>query len=259
MIRGKTTGVVAACVLACLAVSSLEAQDDRGCAVYGVVVDEVSTRGIGGASVWVERGDGELVVGKATSKDGAFSFDLDDCGFTVVRVDMLGYESMRQSVELETGQVEVQMTLRLPRAPLQLQELAVAIPRSLRLQRAGFYARRAWVESTGQDYANFFGPDEVRSRARAQHTVGRIALSSRIRTVYSGCRPSVYLNGRRIAAPTRRALWERVDRAVSTSDVEGIEIYRALSVAVPEEFRDYDSTRCGAVVVWTKEGGAATP
>ena len=34
----------------------------------------------------------------------------------------------------------------------------------------------------------------------------------------------------------------------------GMEIYRPLSTAIPAEFRDENSTACGAVVVWMKEG-----
>lgn len=234
--------------------SPARAQDPGVCSIYGTVVDAQSGEGVAGASIWLERSDGELVAGRATSAEGAFAFELRSCRPVLLRVEMLGFEVATHAVGFDGGPGQYQVTVRMTRAPLKVEELRVVVPKSLRLQETGFYARKAWVESTGQDLADFYDPDEVEGRSRVMHTVSALALSSRIRFLYKGCRPSVYIDGRRIPGVSSRHYWGRVNRAVTPSEVEGIEVYRAMSTAVPEEFRDYDSTRCGAVVVWTKRG-----
>lgn len=249
-------GVVLA---ACLAASAgpVSAQEElEGCSIYGTVIDAESGEAVVGASVWLERtGAGsELIAGRASSGDGTFVFDVPSCEPVRLRVEMFGFEAVETLIDFAGGAGNYQITVPLPRAPIELEVLRVEIPRSLRLQETGFYARKAWVESTGKDLADFYDPDEVSARSETRHTVPAMALTSRIRFVYKGCMPSVYVDGRLIpgASGNRRRYMERVDRAVRVEDVEGIEIYRSMSAAVPLEFRDFDSTSCGAVVVWTR-------
>jgi hypothetical protein len=45
-----------------------------------------------------------------------------------------------------------------------------------------------------------------------------------------------------------------VNTSVEPQEIEGIEIYRAMTVAVAVEFRDY-GPQCGAIVIWLKREG----
>lgn len=228
------------------------------CRLAGRIVDAATGEPIGGASVWLERpsGVGEgLQAARTVGEDGAYLMDFIPCMSYVLRVSMLGYEAADVSVDMRGGGA-YEATIRMSRAPIELEELRVEVPRSTLLADAGFYARKAWVESTGDDLADFYDPAEVEGRTRAIHTVPALYGRSRIRFIYGpgGClHPSVYIDGRRFRAPDRRFA-ERLDMRVSTNDVEGVEIYRPMSTAIPMEFRDGDSASCGLVLIWTKRG-----
>jgi hypothetical protein len=225
------------------------------CRLFGRVVDAESGAPIAGTSVWIEldEADARLIAARATGPDGAFLFDLSQCRAVRLAVTMIGYADAEEFVDFAGGAGAYEVTIRLARAPLELETLTVEIPRSQRLQDVGFYARKAWVESTGKDLGQFYDPPEVEGRSAAIHTVGGIALRSRIRFIYGGCRPSFYVDGIRV--PNRpRDFYMWLDMRVKPEDVEGIEIYRSMSAAVPLEFRDVDSAACGAVAVWTKAG-----
>ena len=226
------------------------------CRVYGTVIDADLATPVAGASVWLERTAGRsgLQAARTTSTAGTFQFDLQRCDPLLLRVQIIGFADSEELLDFSGGPGAYEITIRLRRTPVELEELRVEVGSSLRLQEAGFYARRAWVESTGRDYGDFFEPDDVAGRARAIHSVGAMAMRSRIRFVYGGCRPSVYIDGRR--HPRRSNFWEWVDMHVKPEDVEGMEIYRSTSAAVPMEFRDFESSRCGALVIWTKNGAS---
>lgn len=251
-----------------LAGSPLAAQQRAGelpeCRLTGRVVDADTGEPIGGASVWLERpsGVGEgLQAARTVGDDGAYLMDFIPCMAYVLRVSMLGYEAADLSIDMRAGAGAYEATVRLSRAPVQLEELRVEVARSTLLLDAGFYARKAWVESTGDDLADFYDPAEVEGRTRAIHTVPALYRRSRISFLYGLggplCRhPSVYIDGRRFRAPDRQ-FTRRLDIRVSTEDVEGVEVYRAMSTAIPMEFRDGDSASCGLVLIWTKRSAAA--
>ncbi len=232
------------------------------CRIYGRTVEADTGTPVPGASVWLERtgGVGEgLEAARTTGEDGAFLFDFLDCRPFLLRAEMIGYDDADESIGFEGGPGAYEVTIRLARAPIALEELTVEVPRSTRLNDVGFYARKAWVESTGEDLADFYDPVEITGRSAAIHTVAGIAGRSRVKFLYPmgvGCRrPSFYVDGRRFRRGLNFNMF--LDMRVRTRDVEGMEIYRPLSTAIPAEFRDENSTACGAVLVWTKEGRGA--
>lgn len=221
------------------------------CLVLGLVIDGATNAPIAGASVLLENYDSPplLIIGRSSSDDGAFAMTVPACEAGVLRVERLGYEDTSSDLDLD-GPGNYSVTLRLVRRPMELAPLEVLVRRSARLESTGFYARKAWVESTGQDLADFYDPEEVSERRLAN--VPEYVRWSRIRFVYGGCEPSVYVDGRLIRHRPRMNYWNLVDQQVSPNEVEGMEIYRSISTAVPVEFRDEVSMLCGAVLVWTK-------
>ncbi|MFV1988801.1 MAG: carboxypeptidase regulatory-like domain-containing protein, partial [Gemmatimonadota bacterium] len=229
------------------------------CRVFGRVLDAASGDPVVGASVWLESADdGLFLAGRETSTDGSFSMETAACEPALLRVTMIGYTDAADPVSFDGADRLRSVTIRLGRDPIALEELRVEIPRSLRLRDAGFYARKAWVEASGKDLGQFLDPREVEGRSAAIQTVMGIVGDARISTIYGRCPgggPSYYIDGR----------WWRADRAairmlrygILPEDIEGIEIYRPIHGSVPEEYRDPNSSTCGAVVIWTKEAEAA--
>ncbi|MDH3734118.1 MAG: carboxypeptidase-like regulatory domain-containing protein [Gemmatimonadota bacterium] len=227
------------------------------CRVFGQVLDAESGDPVVGALVWLEAADdASFLAGRETSPDGSFSMETAACEPAVLRVDMIGYVDATEPVTFDGDDQMRAVTIRLERSPIELEELRVEVDRSLRLGDVGFYARKAWVQASGDDLGEFYDPEEIEGRSQAFHTVTAVISNSRIRFMYgTGCGPSYYIDGR----------WWRSDSAavrmleygIQPKDIEGIEIYRPIQGSVPEEYRDPNSNTCGAVVVWTKESGPA--
>ncbi|MFV1988800.1 MAG: carboxypeptidase regulatory-like domain-containing protein [Gemmatimonadota bacterium] len=235
------------------------AVEERACRVLGRVLDTQNGEPVVNASLWLETDDEIFLAGAGSSRDGSFVIETPACETAVLRVRAIGYVEAIQRIPFDAENQTRQVTIRLEPDPIAVEELRVEIPRSLRLRDVGFYARKAWEESTGEDLGQFYDPEEVEGRAASGASVLGIAMIARIRSIYGGCAPSYYIDG----------IWFRsVPRAMRMltyglrpKDVEGVEIYRAIYGAVPEEFRDPNSNTCGAVVVWTKVGkpGEAPP
>lgn len=244
-VRALTVAVGASCIAA----ASLRAQ--VACRLIGTVVDDASGEPISSASVWVEDPEsGRFLRGVASSAAGGFQLELPACVPVIMRVQTLGYRPVTEALEAPTGAARV-VTVRLERAPLEVEELDVEIGRSDRLAGVGYYTRQAWVESTGEDFADFYDPEEVSGRARTQHSLTEIVGSSRINFLYpSSCRPSYYVDGERVRRAFNFSGW--LNLLARPSDVEGIEIYRPMHGAIPDEFREANSNMCGAILVWTK-------
>lgn len=184
-----------------------------------------------------------------------------ECSPVEIRTRLIGYEDATLPLRFEAGQHVRQVTIRLRRAPVALDELRVEVPASERLLEAGFYARKAWAESTGRDYGQFYDADEVRGRSRRFNDVSSAALSAGVSRMYKRailCRGlSFYLDGELLTRRYNLLTW--LDSAVPLSEVEGIEIYRAVHRAIPDEYREANSNVCGAVLIWTKRRGAEPP
>jgi len=239
------------------------ASEERTCRVLGRVLDADSGNPIAGASLWLESADGAaFIAGRGSSRDGSYAIETPACEPAVLRVTMLGYLAAAESIDFDGADGIRQVTIRLERDPVAVEELRVEIQRSLRLRDVGFYARKAWVESTGKDLGQFLDPREVEGRSAAIHTVRGIIASARISGIYGGCPgggPSYYIDGNRFHSDSSALRMLRY--GLKPGDIEGIEIYRPIFGSVPEEYRDANSTTCGAIVVWTKLGppGTAPP
>lgn len=233
--------------------------DDDVCRVFGRVLDSVSGDPVSGASIWLEGEDGRFVAGRQSSADGSYSLVTAECESAILRVTMIGYEDHSEPFAFGQDLLRA-VTVELTRAPVAVDPLTVDVARSLRLQDVGFYARKAWVESTGKDLGEFYDPEEIEGRSQSFFTVTGIVSGSRMRFMYGsgdGCGPSFYIDGKwwRNAGAAMRML----DYGILPKDIEGIEIYRPIWGSVPAEYRDPNSTSCGAIVVWTKLSRPSEP
>ncbi|MDX1394679.1 MAG: carboxypeptidase-like regulatory domain-containing protein [Gemmatimonadota bacterium] len=227
------------------------------CRILGRVLDADTDEGIAGASLWLERSaDGAFVAGRQTSADGSFAIETAICEPAILRVTMIGY--LEAEVPIDPGGPDrtQAVTVRLERDPVELDVLVVEVPRSTRLADVGFYARKAWIESLEEDMGQLYDLEEV--EARTPRTVGALISGSRIRGLYGGpCPPAIFIDG--IWFRSDSAALRMLDYGIRPWEVEGVEIYRAVHGAVPEEFRNPISNVCGAAVVWTKIAEPAEP
>lgn len=230
---------------------------DGVCRIIGRVIDDLDERPIGNASLWLE--SDVFVAGAGSAADGSFRIETPDCRSGMLNVTMLGYVPAAEPITFDGDGQTLRVTIRLVRDPVEVEALEVEIPTSLRLRDVGFYARKAWEESTGKDLGQFFDREEMEGRAMTGASALAIASSSRIRTIYRAhtfgaitCEPSIYIDGIRYRTYRRGAAM--LAYGLRTREVEGIEVYRPIWGAVPVEFRDNNSSNCGAYVVWTRAG-----
>jgi hypothetical protein len=232
-----------------------ELPGDDVCRVFGRVVDAITGDPVAGVSIWLEGADEVFLVGRQSSTDGSYALETSECGEALLRATMIGYVDFAEAVTFDGGGRRV-VTIRLERDPVEVEALTVDITQSARLRDVGFYAREAWVEASGKDLGQFYDTDEFAARAAAGGNTLGIAMSARVRRIYSSsCTPSFYVDGVWFRAPGRAARWLRY--GIQPKDIEGIEVYRAIHGSVPEEYRDPNSNTCGAVVVWTKKAPPA--
>jgi hypothetical protein len=229
------------------------AGEEPVCRVVGRVLDALTGDAVPNASVWLEGADdAAFVTGTGTALTGGFVLETPICDSAVIRVRMLGYVETTVPVTFDSDGQTQRVTIRLELDPVTVETLTVEIARSARLRDVGFYARKEWEASTGKDLGQFYDPDEVEGRSAIGSSALALALRSRIRWVYGGCSPSFYING--VWYRSQRRAESMLSYGLNVREVEGMEIYRAVHGAVPEEFRDPNSNTCGAVVVWTKGG-----
>lgn len=251
-------------LLACPASASGQATGDTAtagdgrCLIIGRVIDDVDESPIGNASLWLE--SDVFIAGAASAANGSFRIETPDCRSGTLNVTMLGYVSAAEPITFDRDGQTHQITIRLVRDPVEVEALEVEIAKSLRLRDVGFYARKAWEESTGKDLGQFFDPQEMEGRSMTGASALGIAASSRIRRMYRAhsfgaiqCLPSIYIDGVHFRTYRRGAAM--LAYGLRTREVEGIEVYRPIWGAVPVEFRDNNSSTCGAYVVWTRTGG----
>jgi hypothetical protein len=223
-------------LLLVLATTSADAQS----VVKGKVV-RTDSSAIVGARVQVTDSARSSTYTAITDTAGQFRIRLAhplQPGLFFVRAEMLGYRTL-EAVPLRVAdrdELTVRLTMAVDAIPLQPLHIT-ARDRYTRTPLDEFYDRADRVRRFGGGV--ILGYDELqRRRGASVQTV----IDERVPAART-CPPSVFIDG----------MLARTDdvRAVSMTDVEGIEIYRT-QAHVPARYQG--RTACGAVLIWTQIG-----
>jgi hypothetical protein len=214
----------------------------------GIIRARESGRPVAGAQVTVD-GTGLTSV---TGDDGVFRLSSLPLGTQVISARKVGFMPSDRPIDIladGSGRAEVS----LDRLRAVLDTVKTVARRVYSLSFEGFAERRL----RGSGY--FFGAERIDSLQPFDITdvlwrvptmrVDRLRFSKFISMPgpFGGrCRPSLFLNGSRLAFMTPRDL----DQMARPADVLGVEVYIMPALA-PPQFAD-PLAKCGSIIVWTK-------
>lgn len=218
----------------------------------GIVVDRTTGEAVPSVRVLLHPDDPfqrrDATVERFSGPDGRFRFGQVSRGVYQIRTEALGFSDVSRTMEFwEASAVTVR--LELPRDAVALEPVVVTATRLRWLDERGFYDRR----SLGQGYSLTRSEIEARNpvrvsdllfgvpgvRVNSERTGSRPA-GVRLR---GGCNPEIVLDG----APFSTAADIAIDRVVSVSELEAIEVHHGASNAAR-----FSSTSCGTIMVWTR-------
>jgi hypothetical protein len=190
--------------------------------------------------------------GAFTDSTGAFRIPRVPAGLDTVEVSLLGYASARAPLLLQKGATTT-ATFSLSQTVLRVEELHVEVKRA-----AGMGKLAQFDEHRVHGLGFYITPKMIEQR-HAQHPsdllrmvpgleVGPYNLGhANVRVVRAtlNCNPPIYVDG--ILSPSLS-----IDD-LNRDDIMAIEVYRGPS-ETPAEY-EQGRNNCGAVVVWTHEGG----
>lgn len=216
--------------------------------VTGRVTERDPGGAIPGARIVLEGTD--LV--DTSDAQGLFAFLRVPPGSYVLRVERLGFGTVRDSVAIpERGRLD--LAVQMVREPVELEPLVVAVEYGGGPRLREFYQRRRTGLGDYITRADFEDrhlvnvTDAFRQIAGVRlvpRTAGGVTLGNAV-LLRGGCRPSVFLDGVRLA--DRGAA---IDELLHPNDIEGIEVYKG-----PYAPAQYAGEGCGTILVWTRPGG----
>lgn len=236
--------------------------------VVGRVRDAETLRPVEGALVGIEG----PALQTLTGSDGRFALHDVPAGTVTLELHHIAYGDHRRALEVPSGaSLDLDLTLAAQAVPLEPLQIVVRGRRSVRLERVGFYERRAWMEKLGLGHFITREDIERRGSMRLSQVVGDVPRVDFFRAgrynlpVITGrnpdCRrvkreglmatigPSVYVNGRLFRLLAGGGVFG-IDDLANPSDVAGIEVYTGLG-DLPVQFADPNAQKCGAIAIWT--------
>jgi hypothetical protein len=244
-----------------------EDRDRRGGqGVQGRLVELGGGRHIGFAEITIRSGSGRVLARGTTDDQGLFRLQVPQGGRFLFSANALGYKRIDdQVVEVEPEKLTV-LEVQMAAGAVELAPIVVTTEaRSFRLEREGFYRRRA--EGLG-----FHIPPEVIEQRRPQKTTdlffgiprtrviepagGGRGRAVRFTNVIEWCWPMVYVDRHLVStggSVNAGAEPLAIDDVVSTADIFAIEVFRS-PAEIPSEFNG-PNAGCGVVVLWTRRGG----
>ena len=250
---GHLARTAALAVLAATAVPPALAQDtetaveaDTTASLAGQVVSALTGKPAPGSTVFLKLAR----RGAVTDSSGQFRIDGLPSGLDTLAIRYPGFDPHFTSIELYPNRVTHGVFL-IAEKIFEVAELRVELKQmNIRERRlaarmrtgAGVLITREMIEEAHPNLPS----DMLRGIPRVEVTPYRLGTPE----IYIGagaaaCKPPFYLDG----VLTRNMELDDL----SVSEIEDIEIYRGPS-AVPPQFKQ-NSNRCGALLVWTREGG----
>jgi len=246
--RFPTRGMLFATALGIVFAAPASAQRVRG-----NVLAEFTNQPVAGASVFLLTQDGTRVAqGATTSNDGTFALTAPTAGVYRLYASRPGYRLLfTPAIQLNQDE-EIGVTLRMLPDTIILRPITVTASRRPSGRLGGFYdraQRHAGGTFITREQIEQRHPFEVSDLLRTVPGLmvvpAPFGFGYDVRTT-TGCRPRVYLDG--VAYPLLGS--ETIDRVVSPSEIEGIEVYTS-PATTPVEFQGPGNT-CGAIVIWTR-------
>ena len=248
-------GVGAALVLMALSAGTLAGQT-----LSGVIVEVGSDRPVAFAEVSILGDTGAVVAETFSDGAGAFTAKLPRAGGYQIYAVRLGYFAAFSDWIDVVKDEEISVMIRLQPKPFETDSLNVEVSsRVLPLEDVGFYERMKSGTGTFYSRADIENMPGVKKVADVIREAPGVRLSAdqfgkdrvTLRNTMGGsCRPYLIMDGVPIAPP-----WEDI---LDVADVNGIEVYGRPS-QVPNRFGmlvTTNTSQCGLVVVWTRQGGA---
>lgn len=241
--------------LLALAACALSPPALLGQAVEGRVVDVRSGAPLEGAHVRLLGDDGP-VAAAFSNGEGYFHLDAPGGGEWRITAELLGYGSLSPAPIAVPEDEPLMVELRLSVEPVQIEEPVRVIGRRSHVNLAIERFRRRSEQGERTGMGHFLSSEELERRGSARlsdvlRTVPGVyadrtgVASGQILRMRGGCLPAVYLDGMHL----NRVDWkESLDHYVSTSEVEGVEVYRGSEY--PDGFDD--PSGCGVILVWTR-------
>jgi hypothetical protein len=214
--------------------------------LVGTVLDRQNGEPITAARVvLLARGSSELAAAGASDATGDFVLSPVAPGTYAVRVELLGYTTVHDSVTLADGEDEV-LTIYMASEAIDLEPLVVRVPRTTAYYLRDFESRRANGSGT------FITRSQI-ERRRAAQTSELLQSLAGVRVMYGRqgeaslfvrgtCRPQVFVDGAAIHQSVS------IDMAVLPQDIEGVEVYS--NAAIPAQYATQGA--CAAILVWTR-------
>jgi hypothetical protein len=219
--------------------------------VRGRVVDHETDGPLWGAAVSLASGPGGTrgIGTRVTGEDGLFLFRRVPPGIYRLRVTLLGYGDLRDTLRV-SPLTEQELVLSLSTSPVRLEPIVVAVERQRPDAMRGFETRRQRMPGT------FITREDIERRAPHVFTdLFRTVAGARVvpvgqfgnGVVFRGrCRPGIWMDGLRLL-PT-----ENLDALLTPIEIEAVEVYKGSFI--PAEF---GPSACGAIVIWTRTGVAS--
>lgn len=190
--------------------------------------------------------------GAFTDSTGAFRIPRVPAGLDTVEVSLLGYASAKAPLLLQKG-ATTSATFSLSQTVLKVEELHVEV------KRAADMGKLAQFDEHRLHGLGFYITPKMIERRHAQHPSDLLRMvpglevgpyqfgHANVRVVRAtlNCSPPIYVDG--ILSPSLQ-----IDD-LNRDDIMAIEVYRGPS-ETPAEY-EQGRNNCGAVVVWTHEGG----
>jgi hypothetical protein len=219
-----------------------------------------------------------LGISRVTGSDGRFLFQNVPPGEYTITLELLGYTSREERVEVEEGKI-LTLDLTLSVEPIELDPIEVSVEdRSVALETVGFYQRR---QQTGgffitrekiEERPPLYTTDLFRGMAGVQ-VRGGLGMGTQNVVILAGsrslsftdnpsevCLPAVWVDGLMAyqGGPVDLIGLENtafLDQLIDPEAIEGIEIYNS-PTSTPVQYNV--SGGCGVIIVWTRQGRRVT-
>lgn len=242
---------IASFALLILAAPSLGAQRPVPVTFRGTVVDDATNKPLPDVELQIEG----IARTSRTDSAGTFELTLVPSGKHVVLVRRLGYEPIRTTIDVTTRD-SLAFDFSLVAMPERLNKVNVVTNKPLPAREAEFEERRktglgTFFTAADLEKWQIQRMSEIMRRARGVTIQygGYSGSQGYVTSVRGGCYATVILDG--LPVYSGKPGQPKFDiNSLVPRGLMGVEYYS--SIEAPEQFRGFNSSNCGVLVLWTK-------